>query len=84
MTIEALIDVKDFLPNDITPEQNGIITADRMRKIYCGGMLYADAARSWRAMVRAAALDDIFLSVNQASGAYRDIIRQRRVRVNIR
>ena len=79
MTIEALIDVKDFLPNDITPEQNGIITADRMRKIYCGGMLYADAARSWRAMVRAAALDDIFLSVNQASGAYRDIIRQRKM-----
>ncbi len=79
MAIEALIDIKDFLPDGITPIQNGIITANLLRKIHCGGTLYIDAARSWLAMVRAASTDGVFLSLNHPAGAYRDIIRQRKM-----
>lgn len=72
-----LFDVKDFLPIGITAEQNGRMPAYELKRIHCGGQLYIDAARSWLAMVRAAAQDNIFLNLNYPSLAYRSIERQR-------
>ena len=71
-----LFDVKNFLPEGITPEHNGKMPADKLKKIHCGGQLYIDAARAWLAMVRAAAQDKIFLNVNQPFKTYREFKRQ--------
>ena len=71
-----LFDVKNFLPEGITPAQNGKVPADKLKRIHCGGHLYIDAARSWLAMIRAAAQDNIFLSLNTPFNAYRGIEKQ--------
>ena len=71
-----LIDIKNYLPEGISPSQNGIMPSDKMKRIHCGGRLYVDAARAWLAMVRAAAQDDIFLNVNRPFFTYRSIERQ--------
>ncbi|MBR4904214.1 MAG: D-alanyl-D-alanine carboxypeptidase family protein [Selenomonadaceae bacterium] len=71
-----LIDIKKFLPAGISPNQNGIIPADKLKRIHCGGHLYIDAARSWLAMIRAATQDNIFLNLNRHFFAYRNIARQ--------
>ena len=42
---EALFDVREFLPEGITPEQNGRMPLERMMKVTGGGMMYIDAAR---------------------------------------
>ena len=70
---KALFDVKDFLPEGITPEDNGKLPADKLKRIHCGGHLYIDAARAWLAMVRAAAQENIFLNLNNPFNAYRKI-----------
>ena len=74
-----LFDVKDFLPEEIALEMNGKMPADKLQRIHCGGQLYLDAARSWLAMVRAAAQDKVFLNVNSAFNAYRKLESQIRV-----
>lgn len=76
---KPLFNVQDCLPEGITPELNGRMPDDKLKKIHCGGRLYLDAARAWLAMVRAAAQDAVFLSVNKSFNAYRDIERQIRV-----
>ncbi len=68
---KPLFDVKNFLPPGITPEHNGRMPADKLKKIHCGGLLYIDAARAWLAMVRAAAQDKVFLNVNAPFKTYR-------------
>lgn len=75
----ALFDVKNFLPEGITPEQNGRMPDVKLKKIHCGGRLYVDAARAWLAMVRAAAQDGIFLSANKSFNVYRPLERQIKV-----
>lgn len=70
---QAFFDVRNFLPEGITPELNGRIPADKLKRVHCGGYLYVDAARAWLAMVRAAAQDGLFLSLNQPFQAYRKI-----------
>ena len=64
------------MPEGITPAQNGKMPTDKLKKIHCGGYLYADAARAWLAMLRAAAKDNVFLNLNYYSRAYRPIERQ--------
>ena len=73
---KSLFDVENFLPEGITSAQNGLMPADRLKKIHCGGHLYIDAARAWLAMVRAAMQDKIFLNVNMPFNAYRNIKHQ--------
>ncbi len=70
---KPFFDVKDFLPEGITPEDNGKLPADKLKRIHCGGHLYIDAARAWLAMVRAAAQENIFLNLNNPFNAYRKI-----------
>ena len=70
---KALFEVKNFLPEGITPAHNGKMPADRLKKIHCRGHLYFDTARAWLAMVRAAAQDNIFLNLNNPFNAYRKI-----------
>ena len=74
---EPLFDVKDYLPEAITPAQNGMIPVRLLQKVPCGGQLYIDAARSWNAMVRAAELDKVFLNLNHPLNAYKTLINQR-------
>ena len=76
---KPLFDVKNFLPEGITPEDNGKLPADKLKRIHCGGHLYVDAARAWLAMVRAAAQDKIFFNLNNPFNAYRSIERQNTV-----
>lgn len=76
---KPLISIEDYLPEGITPAQNGMMPAPLLRKVYCGGRLYVDAARSWNAMVRAAAEDKVFLNLNHPVNAYKDILQQRRL-----
>ena len=52
---------------------NGDMPSDKLKRIHCGGYLYADAARAWLAMVRAAAQENVFLNVNSPFNAYRKI-----------
>ena len=73
---KPLFDVKNFLPEGITPAHIGLMPADRLKKIHCGGHLYIDAARAWLAMVRAAMQDKIFLNVNMPFNGYRNITSQ--------
>ena len=70
---KPLFDIRDFLPEGITPTLNGILHPTKLRKIHCGGELYIDAARAWLAMVRAALQDGIFLNLNLAIDAYRSL-----------
>ena len=70
---KPFFDVRNLLPEGITPEHNGRMPSDKLKKIHCGGYLYVDAARSWLAMVRAAAQDNIFLNVNEPFKTYRKI-----------
>ena len=79
MSVEARLDIKDFLPEEISPAQNGILMPNQLRKIHCGGKLYIDAARSWLAMVRAASIDGIFLNLNNPVNAYRSMVTQRKL-----
>ena len=72
-------DVKNFLPEGITPEQNGNIPGDKLKKIHRGARLYVDTARAWLAMVRAAAQDKVFLGLNTSFRAYRNLYRQIKV-----
>ena len=74
----ALFDVRDYLPDGITPLQNGRMPMSRMRQIACGGFLYIDAARSWNAMVKAAARDGISLIVKNPFAVYRTFQTQER------
>lgn len=76
---KPLFDVRNFLPEGITPAQNGMMPAERLKEINCGGQLYIDAARSWLAMVRAAAQDNIFLNLNTPFKAYRKMEQQIKV-----
>ena len=76
---KPLFDVNNFLPEGITPDQNGNIPDDKLKIIHCGGRLYVDAARAWLAMVRAAAQDKIFLGLNSSFRAYRNLDRQIKV-----
>ncbi|MBD3878999.1 MAG: D-alanyl-D-alanine carboxypeptidase family protein [Quinella sp. 1Q5] len=76
---KPLFDVKKFLPEGVTSEMNGRMPLNKLKKIHCGGYLYIDAARAWLAMVRAAAQDNVFLSLNKPFNAYRNINRQLRV-----
>ena len=73
---KPLFDIKNFLPEGITPENNGMMPVERLKGIHCGGQLYIDAARSWLAMVRAAAQDNIFLNLNTPFKAYRKMEQQ--------
>lgn len=75
----ALFDVKDFLPEGITPELNGRMPMDRMMKVDCGGLLYVDAARSFNAMTEAAERDGVFLRVNNPFNCYRTFQTQEKV-----
>ena len=70
---KPLFDIKNFLPEGISPAQNGILPPDKLQTIHCGRKLYIDAARSWMAMVRAAEKDKIFLNLNRAPNGYRSI-----------
>ncbi len=70
---KPLFDIRDFLPEGITPRLNGILPPKKLRKIHCGGEFYTDAARAWLAMVRAALQDGIFLNLNLAIDAYRSL-----------
>jgi UDP-N-acetylmuramoyl-tripeptide--D-alanyl-D-alanine ligase len=76
---KPLFDIKNFLPEGITPENNGMMPIERLKRIHCGGQLYIDAARSWLAMVRAAAQDNIFLNLNTPFKAYRKMEQQIKV-----
>lgn len=71
-----LFDIKNFLPEEIVPTQNGIMPPNKLQKVYCGGELYTDAARSWTAMVRVAAREGVFLNLNLPFNAYRNITTQ--------
>lgn len=73
---KPLFDIQNFLPDGITAEHNGQMPEDKLKPIHCGGKLYIDAARSWLAMVRAAAQDNVFLNLNHPSRAYRPLERQ--------
>ena len=73
---KPLFDIKEILPNGITPNLNGRLPADKLKQLHCGGYLYIDAARSWLAMVRAAFEDGIFLNLNFAIDAYRTVAAQ--------
>lgn len=73
---KPLFDIQNFLPDGITSKHNGQMPEDRLKPIHCGGKLYIDAARSWLAMVRAAAQDNVFLNLNHPSLAYRPFERQ--------
>ena len=68
-----LFDIREYLPEGITPALNGILHPTKLRKIHCGGELYIDAARAWLAMVRAAVQDGVFLNLNIGVDAYRTI-----------
>ncbi len=74
---KPLFDVKNFLPEGITPEVNGMIPVDLLQKVPCGGQLYIDAARAWNAMQRAAELDKVFLNLNHPLNAYKTLTNQR-------
>ena len=66
-------DIKALLPAGIAPEQNGVISVKKLKKIGDGGYLYIDTARAWSAMVRAAAQENISLSLKNRFDAYRNI-----------
>ena len=42
---KPLIDVKDFLPRGIAPNQNGMVDVHLLKKVHNGAQLYVDAAR---------------------------------------
>ena len=65
--------IKALLPVGIAPEQNGVMPVKQLKKIGDGGHLYIDTARAWLAMVRAAAQDNISLTLNNRVDAYRNI-----------
>ncbi len=73
---KPLFDINEILPNEITPNLNGRLPADKLKQLHCGGYLYVDAARSWLAMVRAALADGIFLNLNFVIDAYRTVAAQ--------
>ena len=76
---EPLVNIKEFLPTGLMPEQNGIIPVNLLTKIHCGGQLCIDAARAWNAMVRAAFLDGIYLNLSHPLNAYKNLVQQRRL-----
>ena len=75
----ALFDVKDYLPEGITPELNGQMPKERLMRVYCGGLMYIDAARSLNAMLDAAEREEVFVSVNNPFNCYRNLQTQERV-----
>ena len=76
-TPQPLFDIGNFLPEGITPEQNGRMPADRLKKIHDGGgLLYIDTARAWLAMVHAAAQDNVSLELKSSFRAYRSLEQQ--------
>lgn len=53
--------------------------AHLLKNIYCGGMLYINAARAWNAMAHYASEDNVFLNVNAPVNAYRSMQIQRKI-----
>ncbi len=74
---KPMFDVKDYLPEGVTPELNGMIPVHLMQKVPCGGQLCIDAARAWNAMVRAAYEDNVFLNLNHPLNTYKNLLNQR-------
>ena len=74
-----LFDVREVLPEGITPSMNGRMPLERMKKTAGGGMMYIDAARSLEAMIGTAAREGVLIIVKRPFNCYRTFAAQEAV-----